>query len=139
MLKELLDLGDGNFRRFFFGEAEYPGRNAAKGNAAAVVFGRQLQTGFVAGSKKVTVLLRQRVVNDGPYGMQNILRGLAPSVILTRPVGSGAPVLPSFHGSTARLDAAVGVDTVVNAVMAGLPAASIRLLAALIWRRFSVW
>ena len=115
----------GDLRRLLLGEAEDAGGDAAKGDARYPVFPGDLQAGFVAGRELLSVPLRQDALHDGTHGVDDPAAGQVVGRGDLGPAGGLAVALAGHEGGAvaAELHAGIGVDAVVDAVVAGAVAA----------------
>ena len=103
---------------------ENAGGNAAEGDGLYPIGCGEFQTGAVTVRQSLAVLSAERTGNDGAHRVQDVTAG---EVIGGRDFGPSRRFLMSlflhdFIAPDAKLDAGQGVNDVVDAGMAGLPA-----------------
>ena len=106
-------------------EAENAGGNAAESDAFEIIFGSEGEAAFVAAGELGFVLRRQRSVDDGADGVENIARW---QIVARCDLGLAGrfEMALRFHDAVtfeAQLHAGEGVDGVVDAVVVRLIAA----------------
>ena len=107
------------FSCFFISEMEFSGRYTAKGNAPAAVCHGQLQTGAIAGGKRIAVLLSDGTIDDWSDCMQDIF---ARQIKRRRNLRFSSRLFVSLRphyviAQKPQLDTASRVNNVINTVM----------------------
>ena len=116
---------DSDLSRFCIRKMELTGGNAAEGNALQPVFLCQLQTCSVAACKKFPVFVRQPPIDDGPNRMDHIFTRQIEGRGDLR-LSGGLRISLLLHNLCAvipQLDTGIGMDTVIDAFVAGIVAA----------------
>ena len=122
---------DRDLGRPLFREAEHAGGDAAECHTAQTVFRTEVERVPVTVSQLVFQVRRKAVIHDWPDDMHDLFRGEIIALCQHRQ-GGRLLIIPSVAGTKrlhllmafgAELDTRIGVDTVVDAAVAGLETA----------------